>query len=130
MVCWKVSQHPNARLEGSTLLDAIKTLKPGEHRSIRSDRGLDYRWNMWITICIRSMSARGTSPNNAAMEGFFGRLKNEFFYYKDWSGIFFNDFQNRLGEWITYCNTKREKQNLGWKSPIQYRLNLGIAIKP
>lgn len=29
----------------------------------------------------------GTRPDNAVCEGFFGRLKNEFFYYRDWEGV-------------------------------------------
>ena len=33
------------------------------------------------------MSAKGCSPDNAACEGFFGRLKNEFFHHRDWSGV-------------------------------------------
>ncbi len=34
------------------------------------------------------MSRKGCSPDNAACEGFFGRLKNEMFYPGDWqSGL-------------------------------------------
>lgn len=133
VVSWKLSRRPDARLANGSLLDAIKTLHPGEHPIIHSDRGCHYRWKRWKAICdrhglVRSMSAKGCSPDNSAMEGFFGRLKNEFFYYRDWKGISFDDFKNRLGEWITYYNTRREKQSLGWKSPIQYRLGLGVAI--
>lgn len=133
VVSWTLSRRPDAALANGTLLDAIKTLKPREHPIVHSDRGSHYRWKRWKAICdqhglVRSMSAKGCSPDNAAMEGFFGRLKNEFFYYKDWSGISFDGFKNRLGEWITYYNTRREKQSLGWKSPIQYRLSLGLAI--
>ena len=29
----------------------------------------------------------GCSPDNAAAEGFFGRLKNELFYGRDWRGV-------------------------------------------
>ena len=29
------------------------------------------------------MSKKGCSPDNSAMEGFFGRLKNEFFHHRD-----------------------------------------------
>ena len=52
----------------------------GEAPVIHSDRGCHYRWPEWIRICkghglIRSMSAKGCSPDNAAAEGFFGRLK-------------------------------------------------------
>lgn len=33
---------------------------------------------------VRSMSRKGCSPDNAACEGFFGRLKTEWFYPGNW----------------------------------------------
>ena len=63
----------------------------GGRTTIHSDRGGHYRWPEWIGICeenglVRSMSAKGCSPDNSACEGFFGRLKNEFFRYREWEG--------------------------------------------
>ena len=31
------------------------------------------------------MSKKGCSPDNSACEGFFGRLKNEMSYQRDWT---------------------------------------------
>ena len=39
------------------------------------------------------MSAKGCSPDNAAAEGFFGRLKNELFYGRDWRGVGYVEFR-------------------------------------
>ena len=46
------------------------------------DRGCHYRWPGWLERMgrhglVRSMSAKGCSPDNAAAEGFFGRMKVE-----------------------------------------------------
>jgi transposase InsO family protein len=41
---------------------------------------------------IRSMSRKGCSPDNAACEGFFGRLKTELFYPQDWQGVTIDQF--------------------------------------
>jgi putative transposase len=54
------------------------------HRTVHSDRGCHYRWSGWIERMngaglTRSMSKKGCFPDNAACEGFFGRLKNEMF---------------------------------------------------
>lgn len=76
---------------------------------------------------MRSMSAKGCSPDNAACEGFFGRLKNEFFYGRDWRGIAADEFIARLDAWLRCCNEGRAKQSLGWMSPKQYRRSLGLA---
>ena len=40
------------------------------------------------------MSAKGCSPDNAAAEGFFGRLKNELFYGRDWRGVGYEEFRD------------------------------------
>ena len=73
------------------------------------------------------MSKKGCSPDNSACEGFFGRLKNEFFYYRDWQGVTYEEFVARLREYIGYYNTRRIKKSLGWKSPLDYRRDLGLA---
>lgn len=114
------------------LLDAIATLGDGERPVIHSDRGCHYRWPGRIRICeehglTRSMSAKGCSPGNAAMEGFFGRLKNEFFHCRDWRGVGYERFRERLAAYLTHFNETRIKKSLGWQSPVQYRKSLGLA---
>ena len=48
----------------------------------------------------RSMSAKGCSPDNSACEGFFGRLKNEFFYGRDWRDFSIEDFIADLDDYL------------------------------
>ena len=38
------------------------------------------------------MSKKGCSPDNSMGEGFFGTIKNEFFYSRDWSKTKCDDF--------------------------------------
>lgn len=77
---------------------------------------------------LRSMSKKGCSPDNAACEGFFGRLKNEMFYGKLCSGVSINKFIEELDTYIKWYAEKRIKISLGGMSPIDYRRNLGIVI--
>ena len=53
-------------------------------------------------ICglVRSMSRKGYSPDNAACEGFFGRLKNELFYARDWQTTSIEQFTQALDAYI------------------------------
>lgn len=132
VVSWTASRNPNAELVNTMLDDAISTLSPGERPVLHNDRGIHYRWPGWIERCdaagiTRSMSKKGCSPDNSACEGFFGRLKNEFFYYRNWEGVTFDEFVAELGAYIEYYNEGRIKQSLGWKSPMQYRRSLGLA---
>lgn len=132
VVSWTLSRSPNADMANRMLLDAVATLRDGEHPIIHSDRGCHYRWDEWIRICeehglIRSMSAKGCSPDNAAAEGFFGRLKNELFYGRDWRGVDYEEFRERLAAYLTHYNETRIKKSLDWMSPVQYRRSLGLA---
>lgn len=101
----------------------------GGRTTIHSDRGGHYRWPEWIGICeenglVRSMSAKGCSPDNSACEGFFGRLKNEFFRYRDWEGVTAEEFMGRLEAYLVYYRDGRIKKSLGWLSPMEYRRKL------
>ena len=75
----------------------------------------------------RSMSKKGCSPDNAACEGFFGRLKNEMFYGRSWVGVSMDDFINEINSYIEWYNTTRIKQSLGYMSPAEYRHILGLT---
>ena len=49
------------------------------------------------------------SPDNAACEGFFGNLKNEFFHGRDWSGWTAEAFMELLDGWMAAYSTVRLK---------------------
>lgn len=73
------------------------------------------------------MSKKACSPDNSAIEGFFGRLKNEFFFHRDWKGFGMDEFMSMLGEYLVFYNEGRIKKSLGWLSPSDYRRSLGLA---
>ena len=75
----------------------------------------------------RSMSRKGCSPDNAACEGFFGRLKNEMFYNRSWVGVSLEEFIDILDEYLVWYNEKRIKLSLGAMSPLEYRQRLGLT---
>jgi transposase InsO family protein len=77
---------------------------------------------------IRSMSRKGCSPDNSACEGFFGRLKTEMFYHKDWKDITIEQFIQAIDSYICWYNEKRIKISLGSLSPLEYRASLGYKI--
>ena len=131
-VSWSIGTSPDAELANSMLEGACAQLADGEHPVCHSDRGCHYRWPGWLRICeengvVRSMSAKGCSPDNSACEGFFGRLKNEFFYDRDWEGETTDAFMEKLDDYMNYYRDERIKESLGWLSPMQYRKSLGLA---
>ncbi|WP_240937776.1 IS3 family transposase [Faecalicoccus pleomorphus] len=131
VLSWTIGLSPNAELVNTMLEDTINKLDIEEKPIIHTDRGAHYRWPGWIKIMddrslIRSMSKKGCSPDNSACEGFFGRLKNEFYYDRDWSNTSVDEFIEQLNAYIIWYNSKRIKESLGYKSPMDYRKSLGL----
>jgi transposase InsO family protein/transposase-like protein len=132
LVSWAVSTSPNAELANRSLKEACSKLRAGKHPVIHTDRGCHYRWPGWIAICdenelVRSMSRKACSPDNSAMEGFFGRMKNEFFFHRDWEGVTMEEFVSMLNAYLVFYNKERPKESLGWMSPNDFRRSLGLA---
>jgi len=73
------------------------------------------------------MPKKGCSPDNAACEGFFGRLKNEMFYGKSWIDVPTEHFIKQVNSYIKWYNEKRIKISLGGMSPMEYRRSIGLT---
>ena len=133
VVSWMIGRTPDSTLVNTMLEAAICTLSPSEHPIVHTDRGCHYRWAGWIERMdtaglTRSMSKKGCSPDNAACEGFFGRLKNEMFYGRSWIDVSMEAFIDEINSYINWYNSKRIKQSLGYRSPTEYRHSLGLAV--
>jgi len=133
VVSWSIGTRPNAELV-NTMLDAAidKVAASGERPLVHSDRGGHYRWPGWLTRIadaklVRSMSRKGCSPDNAACEGFFGRLKTEMFFSRQWLSTTIEEFVAALDAYIRWYNDARIKNSLGFRSPAEHRRSLGIA---
>ena len=133
VVSWSIGTRPNAELV-NTMLDAAidKVADSGERPVVHSDRGGHYRWPGWLSRIadaklVRSMSRKGCSPDNAACEGFFGRLKTEMFFARDWLSTTIAEFVAALDAYICWYNDDRIKRSLGFRSPAEHRRSLGIA---
>ena len=133
VVSWSIGTSPDANLVNGMLDAAIETITGDDEKTIvHSDRGGHYRWPGWLTrmanaSLIRSMSRKACSPDNSACEGFFGRLKTEMFYPRDWRSSTIAELIDALDTYIRWYNEKRIKMSLGYLSPIEYRESLGLT---
>lgn len=125
---------PTCHFVFESMLDAaIETVaKSNDRPVVHSDRGAHYRWPGWLSRMhnaklIRSMSRKGCSPDNAACEGFFVRLKTELFYPRDWQATTIEQFIEAVHAYVRWYNEKRIKISLGSLSPLEYRESLGLT---
>lgn len=113
-ISWTIGLKPNAQFANKSLLMACNTLQENERPIIHTDRGGHYRGKEWKQICKkynleRSMSRKGNAGDNAAAEGFFGRIKNEFFYGRNWDNVSAKEFIDNLDSWLKYYTNSRLK---------------------
>lgn len=132
VVSWTMGTSPDSELVNTMLDIAVAGLNDGESPIVHSDRGTHYRWPGWISRMdqaglTRSMSKKACTADNAACEGFFGRLKNEAYYNRTWNNITMEEFIDEIDEYIRWYNHKRIKLSLGAKSPAEYRASLGLT---
>ena len=134
VVSLTIGTRPDSDLVNTMLDGAIERVSDSAKKPvIHSDRGAHYRWPGWLqrvnnANLIRSMSRKGCSPDNAACEGFFGRLKTELFYPRSWQDVSVDQFIGVVDDYIHWYNEKRIKISLGSLSPIEYRASLGISV--
>lgn len=91
---------------------------------IHSDQGWHYQMKQYRHALkehgiTQSMSRKGNCYDNAVIENFFGIMKFEFLYLKEFESL--EHFKQELEKYIHYYNNKRIKAKLKGMSPVQYR---------
>ena len=71
----------------------------------------------------QSMSRKGNYLDSAIMENFFGLLKSELLYLREFDAI--EEFQ--VERYIDYYNNRRIKAKLKGLSPVQYRIQSSLV---
>lgn len=130
-LAWRISTRADDELTAGSLEDARDSLKEG--CVVHTDGGGNYRSARWKAVCeanglVRSMSRKAKSPDNARAEGFFGTLKQEFFYARSWKGATKGSFVRALDEYIRWYRDEKVKKALGWKTIAAHRAALGMAV--
>ena len=77
-----------------------------------------YRQALKSRDVVQSMSHKGNCYDNSVMENFFGIMKSEFLYPKEFESV--EQFKKELEKYMEYYNTKRIKAKFKM-SPVEYR---------
>ena len=74
---------------------------------------------------LRSMSRGGTPTDNPIIEALNGWMKEELYWDFDLDHA--QDVPALLDQYVSYFNYRRRHAALGYKSPVQYRTELGFS---
>lgn len=132
IVAYETAERPLFNMVGSMLRKAFMRLNDDEKPILHSDQGWqyqmpDYRRHLNEQAVTQSMSRKGNCLDNAAMEGFFGTLKAEFYYVNNFNSI--DELKAGINDYIRYYNHERIKLKLGGLSPVDFRSMSGVANK-
>ncbi|EOB3505908.1 TPA: IS3-like element IS1397 family transposase, partial [Escherichia coli] len=121
IVAWETACRPTEELVKRMLNKGLESLAEGEKPLLHSDQGWHYRIKSYQSALadrglVQSMSRKGNCLDNAVMENFFGHLKEEMYYRRDYRNV--EELENAVNEYITYWNQKRIKLSLGGLSPV------------
>ncbi|WP_106408736.1 IS3 family transposase, partial [Escherichia coli] len=116
IVAWETACRPTEELVKRMLNKGLESLAEGEKPLLHSDQGWHYRIKSYQSDLadkglVQSMSRKGNCLDNAVMENFFGHLKEEIYYRRDYRSV--EELENAVNEYITYWNQKRIKLSLG-----------------
>ena len=119
--------HVTPKLYGNWTIDEAWALKGGVSAGYKKPDLRQNNAGFTSVYGAYPYSEIGIGNDNAACEGFFGRIKNEMFYGRNWTGITLEKFICFLDRYIRWYNEKRIKLSLGAMSPVKYRQHLGIT---
>ncbi len=108
---------------------AVKN-NPDAKPIFHSDRGYSYTNNSFkkkleSVGMIQSMSRVGKCIDNGPMEGYFGTLKSEIFYGKQFKTM--DELIDKIHEYIRFYNEGRFQKRLKCLAPMEYRNQALIA---
>ncbi|MFY1679355.1 IS3 family transposase [Streptomyces sp. WMMC905] len=128
---WALADHMRTELVTDALDAAIRTRGSLAGAVMHSDHGAQYTSRAFAHACAKagvrqSMSAVGSSADNALAESFNATFKRETLQgRKSWS----SEREARLDafRWLNRYNTRRRHSRLGQRSPIAYETALAAT---
>lgn len=125
IISYNISERPHLGQVMDMLDKAFDKIPNDTNLIFHSDQGWQYQHKLYQRRLeekgIRqSMSRKGNCLDNAIMENFFGLLKSELLYLRNFEN--YEEFREELEKYIFYYNHHRIKGKLKGLSPVQYRI--------
>lgn len=105
--------------------ESYKNLKPQEGSIVNTDQGAVYFAYEYVELAetmgfTRSMSHRGHCWENCPIENWFMQLKHE--WLCQFNKLTRKQAAEEIKKYVHWYNNERIQKNLGYLSPVQYRL--------
>lgn len=124
LVSYTISEHPALSLVLNMARQALSVLPRGAELILHSDQGWQYQHKQYQKLLKdhgikQSMSRKGNCLDNAVIENFFGLVKSELLYMKEFDSM--DQFKAELIEYLDYYNNRRIKAKLKGLPPAVHR---------
>ncbi|WP_409335823.1 IS3 family transposase [Eubacterium callanderi] len=124
LVSYTISEHPALSLVLNMARQALSVLSRGAEPILHSDQGWQYQHKQYQKLLKdhgikQSMSRKGNCLDNAVIENFFGLVKSELLYMKEFDSM--DQFKDELIEYLDYYNNRRIKAKLKGLPPAVHR---------
>lgn len=124
IVAWSISPRPDLAQQREMLAMLAAAKPEGAEPVLHSDMGWQYQHPSYVSALreggfAQSMSRKGNCLDNAATEGLFGHIKDEFSRGRDWGT--FEGFRADLEAYIHHWNHVRRQVGLGGLTPAEFR---------
>lgn len=116
--------HSNNNSLVFNTFNLARELYPNAEPIFHSDRGFQYtskafKKRLDDAGMIQSMSRVSRCIDNGPMEAFWGMLKSEMYYLKNFNS--YSELEKAVAEYIEYYNYNRYQKRLNCMTPIEYR---------
>lgn len=124
LVGYAMNERMTQSLVAQTLFRAVANKRPAKGLVLHSDRGSQYCSHDYQKLLNQfgmtvSMSRKGDCWDNAPMESFWGTLKNELVYHKQFATR--QQAIQEITEYIeVFYNRQRKQARLGYLSPAKF----------
>lgn len=124
LVSYTISEHPALSLVLNMERQALSVLSRGAEPILHSDQGWQYQHKQYQKLLKdhsikQSMSRKSNCLDNAVIENFFGLVKSELLYMKEFDSM--DQFKAELIEYLDYYNNRRIKAKLKGLPPAVHR---------
>lgn len=124
IVSYTISDRPVLTMVTEMLDKALEKIPDGTNLILHSDQGWQYQHKKYQRMLRKkkvrqSMSRKGNCLDNAVVENFFGLLKSELLYLREFESI--EHFKLELIEYLDYYNNRRIKAKLKGLPPAMHR---------